>query len=304
MDPAISATWGVTGAHTHRLIAVAILLGVVLWAPRSGEGQRQPQAVYDRAEALARRGDLRTALRAADAGASAWRDSPDSPWYWSFRLERAEILLAQGDASTAVRILEPSPSERVTGRERVEVRILKDRAQVAQFDSNNEEAIQLLDSALRRARESSLDDLLPEIEVRRSSLLIENHHAALSEAELHEAAAIAERRQDRYWQATALGAMGFLLLKSYRYDEALEWFERSLEISGEEENPSGTALAFVNMGWCYYRLGDLDKAEKYFAGSVERFEKLGRWFNQEVALGNLGSARYSRQDYQNALGHY
>ncbi|HLK67954.1 MAG TPA: CHAT domain-containing protein [Bryobacteraceae bacterium] len=296
----ISATSEATGTRTHKVFAF-LLLGLLVWTGCAGEAHRNPAAVYAQAESAFKAGNFSEALKKAEAGAAAWRNSPETAWYWNFLLLHAEISLARGDIQAALPGLQSSPSSSVPDRDHLEVRLLKDRAQIAR---NNVEAIGLLDVALRRSRALSLEDLLPEIEVRRAPLLVESGKFELSESELREAAAITERRHDPYWQSAVLGTLGYLMLRSYRYDEALLWFEQSRQVSEDSNNLRATAKTIDNMGWCYYRLGDFERAEKYFSESEPRFEKLGLWDDQQIAVGNLGSARYSRQDYQGALSNY
>lgn len=299
---AISVAWGATGTRTHR--GFAVLLGALLWSGCASEARRDPATLYSRAEVAFQAGDLPNALRNASAGHAAWRNAPASAWYWNFLLLRAEILLAQSETQTALPLLRESPSPQVPDRDRVEVRLMKDRAQAAHAESRDTDSAELLDRALRKARDLSAEDLLPEIEVRRALFLASSGNFELAEAENREAAAVAERHHDRYWQATAIGAMGFLLLRRYRYDEAIPWFLRSLEISRQDDYRGSTALTLGNLGWCYYRLGDLDSAESYLIQAEALMARLGRWDDQQTALGNLGSVHFTLQDYKNALGYY
>src|SRR5262249_46684300 len=59
-----------------------------------------------------------------------------------------------------------------------------------------------------------------------------------------------------------------------------------------------------NAAWCYFRLGELDKAEEVFKEAANRLGQLGDFAEQQTSLGNLGSIQYVRKNYRGAIGYY
>src|SRR5262245_19001750 len=58
-----------------------------------------------------------------------------------------------------------------------------------------------------------------------------------------------------------------------------------------------------NLGSCYYRLGDLDKAIRYFQYAAARFENSNR-YEQQAWLGNIGTVYMDRREYELAASNY
>jgi len=58
------------------------------------------------------------------------------------------------------------------------------------------------------------------------------------------------RERDLYLQASALGGLGFTLLKISRFDEALPWFEQALPWRRKPAARSSVATTLSNLGRC------------------------------------------------------
>lgn len=303
MGMATSAEWAATGAVRRHSP-----LGVVLWAlflvGCAGEGGWRPAAVYSRAEGYRRAGEIPKALQQAQLGFSAWRRNPHAGWHWKFRLLTTELLLLQKNTQEAASLLQDGPPLDVPDHDRLQARFLNDRGFAAYLHQDYDEAGELLDHAYDLARKSSFQELIAQISIYRGFMHLALGHPRPGEEQMRASVSAAESASDRYLLATALNNVGFLLLQQYRYDEAIQWSQRSLEISSPGGYHLVTARDLTNLGWCYYRLGDLGKAESYFRDSEARSAKLGRWEEQQRALGNLGSVHFSRQDYKNALLYY
>jgi CHAT domain-containing protein/Flp pilus assembly protein TadD len=297
---AISSRAALTDSSTHKILALA--LGSVLWIGCSNQAHRNPAALYAQAERDYRMGDLPSALKAAHKGSDAWSRESSSEWHWKFRLLEAEVLITQSDLKAAGPLL-TADLPGVPDRNPLQALLLKVRGQAAHARSKEDDALRLLDGALTIARRSSAEDLMVDILVRRGSVLARNGKYGPSEASLSEAATLAARHNDTYWQATADGAMGFLFLRQARFDEAITWFQRSLAVS-KNQYPGSAAVTIGNLGWCYYRLGDLENAEINFAQSAAMFEKSARAEYQQINLGNIGSVHLERGDYAGAISYY
>jgi CHAT domain-containing protein/tetratricopeptide (TPR) repeat protein len=304
MDVAISATSAATGTSFRK--SLGIVIGTLLLFGCTNEARNAPSKVYARADADLRSGDLTKALEEARSGFSSWRRHRESPWYWRFRLLSAEILLLESEVQQALPLLGEEPPPGVADRGRIEARLIADcgYATFVQGRDRYPDAGALFGKAYEKARQSDADDLIPRILIYRASLNIVTDHAESAENDLRLALAAAEHAHDRYWQANSIASIGTLRLRLHRYDEAIEWSRRALQISQAENYRATAAKVMGNLGWCYYRLGDLDSAETYLAQAEPLLAMLGRRDDQQTALGNLGSVHFSRQDYKNALVYY
>jgi CHAT domain-containing protein/tetratricopeptide (TPR) repeat protein len=304
MDAAISATWAATGTCFRKYLG--IIIGTVLLFGCTTEASHAPSKVYARAEADLRAGDLTNALEEARSGLFSWRHHKEASWYWRFRLLCAEILLLESEIQQSLPLLTEEPPPGVADRGRIEARRIADcgYATFVQGPKLYKEAGALFDKAYEAARQSAADELIPRILIYRASQKIKSDHAELAENDIRLAMAAAEHSHDRFWQANAIASMGFLRLNGNRYDEAIEWSRRALEIAQSENYQATAAKVMGNLGWCYRRLGDLDNAEKYIAQAEPLLARLGRRDDQQIAVGNLGSVRFSRGDYRNALVYY
>jgi Tfp pilus assembly protein PilF len=68
--------------------------------------------------------------------------------------------------------------------------------------------------------------------------------------------------------ASALNYLGYMLAdRNVRLSEALQMIRQAVDL-----DPNNGAY-LDSLGWAYYRLGELDKAEQYLRSAIERFSK-------------------------------
>jgi len=269
----------------------------------AGCGARRPstKALYEESRGLLR-SEHYQAARSETERALAHAE-PGSGWYWRLRLLRVEILLEQRELKLARQALDfRLPSGAQWGRERT--RYLICQADIAYRQGELAAALSRLDEAQTLARATDAADLLPEIEFRRAKVALAQRDFTAAEAGLHRVVEEAARRNDPYLQMKAKGNLGYLLLRAFRYEEAIPWFEEALRASQALGTADDEARSMLNLGWCYYRLGDLDKAQHYFAEAEARFEKTGNRADSQSCLGNMASTLYSRHDYPAATALY
>ncbi len=122
-----------------------------------------------------------------------------------------------------------------------------------------------------------------------------------AEADARAATVAAERSNDRYVRANALGSLGYFLLNRYRYDEAIRWLELSVTTSHSADYRVVTAIDFTNLGFCYYRLGDWSRAENYMREADALLGKAGLAARQLIDVANIGLLHQALGDYQSAI---
>src|SRR5438874_365139 len=136
--------------------AVALLLLTMSCGPQGSPEQR-----YRRAVLTLRRGELTQALDASRL--EAGRSTPDSQYYWKFRLLEAEVLIYQGNPTAAAAILSRSIPDRQEFAD-IDARRKLLRAYLPKGQPKQETG-KLIDDALRQASRLGDIDLLLDVEI-------------------------------------------------------------------------------------------------------------------------------------------
>jgi CHAT domain-containing protein/Tfp pilus assembly protein PilF len=279
--------------------AILLLLAACAWGCNSF---RPSGRAYSRADQLRREGNLTGALREAERGYTAWGGRPEAPWHWKFRLLTADILLSQNNWQRAKPLLETPPASVQDAP--LMARLYAARGRCFYEQNDQPQALENMNRALDLASRQDARELIPEIRLRRATVMVRLGDNDSAVSDIRAALSSARANLDRYMETNALAQMGFLLIQSFRYDEAIDWLERALRISRQAGYTMVTSLIVDNLGRCYYRVGNLDKAGEYFREAEKRLEQALDGANQQIALANLGSLRYALGDYHGALGYY
>src|SRR5262249_10780406 len=129
-------------------------------------------------------------------------------------------------------------------------------------------------------------------------------HYADAEKYTHEAISLAQKLGDRYNEANGLGQLGFLLLSRGRFDEAMAMFSRSFAISKTAGYEIISELTALNTGWCYFRLGDLDRAAGYYREEEGSNKRTANLRVTRSLSNNLGSLHQVRGEIREAIAAY
>ncbi len=263
-----------------------------------------PDTLYQEARSEIRRGNLDRALAQAERGYREWRQRPDSKPCWQFRIAKAEVLLAQGKARDALPLLDGSMPGGPAFRE-LAVRQLMGRAYARTLLAEFGEAKRLLEQAAALAPAAASPTLQAEVDLRTGIALSLSGDSAGAERHYRKTLEVALRERDLYLQASALGGLGFTLLKISRFDEALPWFEQTLTVAEKAGARSSVANTLGNLGRCYYGLGDFEKADPLLSRAADLFGEIGDAYHRQISLGSLGDeAYYGRGDIPKATSYY
>ncbi len=85
------------------------------------------------------------------------------------------------------------------------------------------------------------------------------------------------------------------------YSEALELALRQLTLSEEQGDAYHRARALMSLGAIYQHLGEVDKAEAYFADCLPVFQQLQQPYWVALAWSNLGDVLCQKQQFEEAL---
>ncbi len=113
---------------------------------------------------------------------------------------------------------------------------------------------------------------------------------ASAQAYLEEAIAIAQKINDRSFEASALNNLANLVgFVQGDYALAKKYFEQVLQITRELGDRSRQAVAVANLGWAASMLGDFTAARAYYAQSLSSGRESGYRYNEAYTLLNLGA---------------
>jgi len=114
----------------------------------------------------------------------------------------------------------------------------------------------------------------------------------------------AARRKLKNQMAKALTQQGIAFEKRYKFAEALEYYQKSLELYEEIKDKNGIALTLETIGLFYYEQSNYSKSREYFTETLRIFEELNDKSNISYSLYYLGDTYYHQGDYDLALEYY
>lgn len=211
---------------------------------------------------------------------------------WRFRLLCAESLLPLARIPEARTILsfagEPSDI-------RLRARCMMDRARVAEPGAKLALMRAALDAALA-ARDTALACM---IRLRLADLVPPR------EAEAYDRTALAdaERERNTYLLSWARLDIGVRLAQASRFDAAIPWVDQALASARQCGAKSFEGISVGNLGWCYFMLGDLDRAQDALTRADALCGKLGLRDYQQRWLGEIGNIFMRRGDLDRAAGY-
>jgi CHAT domain-containing protein/Tfp pilus assembly protein PilF len=252
------------------------------------------------------RGEWAEALADADSGPGRYRGGPGQ-WAWPFQVLKAEVLVRQGLSRDALDLLNPEPPPSLTGSE------FAVRRRIAQAAGNSflqrfPEAGRCLQQAETLAA-ASAPDLLGEVALRRGTLGLLQGDLNRARNDYRSALQFARAHRQPFLEAASLGSLGLIEMRSEHYDEAIDFDLEAFELSVSLNAKPSTARILGNLGWSYFELGDVERAESYFVKAEKAASDLGAVRDQIVWLTNIGLVAFDRGDldsaetsYQRALG--
>ena len=282
-----------------RLLLFAFLF---LAAGSCAQPAERAAVAYDQVVNALERGDLPRAEQLVRENEQHWRHAARSPWYWRFRLLNAEVLLSQGRAAEARAVVDAplSVDEDALPLEARRAKILGHAAlNLGRYD----DARQFLEDASRHADAAGLVRLALEVDVLRGLLLIRTNKQEAGEAATQAAHARAVEQHDPYWQAAAANNLGLERMRSFRFDEAIPFLEQALQAADSVQARRFSA-SLANLGLCYYRIGDFEKALSHLQKATEQQQQIGAMAGLQSSLGEIGNVHLMQGRAGQAIPYY
>ncbi len=139
-------------------------------------------------------------------------------------------------------------------------------------------------------------------------LFVYRHQADQAEAIFRKIADQAARRQDAYHEAVAWNGIGMMRLKDWRFDEAIPWFQKTMEAARRGGVQRLIVAAGHNLAICYSQLGSYEEAIKSRQQAIDLLGESGLApyrMNMALEMGNTyleaGDAQKATNFYRQAL---
>ena len=256
-------------------------------------GDRDHAAEFRKAESAQHAGDFKASLAIAREGLQG----SAGDWGWKFRLMCAEDLIALGDRKEATALLQTAG--RPSGAS-LQARRTMDLARTALNVQQREKGTALMREALQAALASGDADLVTNIQLRLGELVMP---LAESDRYTRTALAAAEQSHNCLLLSWAQLDLGFNRARFARFDEAVPFLDEAMKIARPCSAKSMLAIASGNLGWCYYMLGDMDRAKNAFTFAETLTGQLGMKDSQHRWLGALGAIYLQRGDLDRAASY-
>jgi len=286
-----------------RCVVFAIELFGICGCHRSS--QLEPSARFQNARSKFEHGDHVGASSDADAAYHEYAVSKPE-WAWRFRVLEGEVLVSRGLSADSLALLDaPIPATLAHSEVAVRKEMFEGLADCSlrRFD----EADRHLSNADQLA-EAYQQIALAEVFLSRGTLIFLRGDYSAAQSTFRQALQLAQRDQQPFIEAKALGSLGLVAMYEERYDESIDWYTRSLDVSRRLGAQAVTAKTLGNMGWCYYRMGDDAKALSLSSDAKEAATHLGvnkdemLWLrNIGIIEDNQGSYTAATRDYEEAL---
>jgi CHAT domain-containing protein len=98
-----------------------------------------------------------------------------------------------------------------------------------------------------------------------------------------------------------MGNLGVLFMDTFRLDAAIYWLQRAYDLFSNLGASNAVAKIVGNLGVCYLRLGDNEKALADFEETATRFAAAGDHCSEQLWLGDSGNVFLDAEDFQAAL---
>jgi serine/threonine protein kinase/tetratricopeptide (TPR) repeat protein len=160
------------------------------------------------------------------------------------------------------------------------------------------------EEAERLAEEAGDDELRGKAANALGTLLYRTSRHEEADVAFRRVLELARARGDQKAEATATGNLGSVSLSQRRLPEAQEHHERSLALCHEIGDRQGEANATGNLGNVFFSQGRLPEAHEHMERVLALFRELGNRAGEAIATGNLGVAFRAQGRLPEAQEHY
>jgi CHAT domain-containing protein len=269
-------------------------------SPLIGNRNLSAEAEFNRVLLLFQHGELRASQE--QAGNLARRFEGSSPnWTARFRILEAEAAAWRGMSPEVLRVLSlhfPSSTDTGIVIQRLSLMGLA-HAHLHQFNEATQEF----------ARAQALCSVKDERECgellrARAGLAVELGQFQAAYQLYLQSLSSARRFKQSWDESAALMNLGAVSLREERFDEAIDWLRAATRIAVGLDARDILVNTAGNLGWAYYRLGDLEKALNLYEDAERRAVVLGDDDDAITWLTTLGNVYQDSHDLARAFESY
>jgi CHAT domain-containing protein len=250
-----------------RLGIFAACLAVWGCAPRAS-----PQAAHDQIAKQIAHGDYNTALSQVNLASTKF--AADSPqWDWSFRIQKAQILIARSEAKEALDVLNgPLPSS----LDSTELPALK-----ALFEGSAHMNLQQLDKSQAELSEAehlaaaSHPRLLSQVANTQATLSAYRGNYVEAERGYEQGLKLAGEYGREDQKVVAQVGLAWVATHQGHFDQGAERGQTALQLARSLGMQNHVATTLGNLAWNYSELGDFDTALEFFKQSAQESARSG-----------------------------
>ena len=260
--------------------------------------QESPQITFDHVYRTFQHGDLEKTQIEAAQQYQRFRDS-DPEWAWRFRLLEVKALLWRGMFNEALQLLD-STSPKVKDLQ-IEIFALKGTA-LARLHRFPEaaQAIAFAAPMCQPSPETACGDLL----LADGVLALQQGEAGQAKTSFEHALQFGQLRKDDFLQATASLNLGAVSLAQEHFDETIDWTDAAYKAAAREGFGNTTRTALCNLGWAYYKLGELNQSLELSLEGEKQSRQAGNIVQGLYCITNLGYVYASLGDLPRAKQEY
>jgi CHAT domain-containing protein/Tfp pilus assembly protein PilF len=265
--------------------------------PVSGDLAREsPEDLVSSVRQNFARANFDAARQGAQRGYDRWRNRPDTPWHWEFRLLLAESLLELDRLKEVPRLLSTEPQDAVRrGRYHADLAFLhyrrRDFPEAERHLKTSEPLLSGVPVAAARA------------ELTRGMIRLKQERYREAETSFKKVATAAGG-SGSLLECYASINLGILYLGEFRYDESLRQFEAARRIASSLGIARAESLAIGNLGVVRVWLGDIDQAVKLLKEAADISARIGDVSYQQAWLAMAGEAYESVREFDTARAYY
>jgi CHAT domain-containing protein len=210
----------------------------------------------------------------------------------------AEVLVSRGLSADALALLDASvpaafaQSEMAVRKEMLEGLADCGLQRFAEAEHHLSSAQQLAEANQPRTR--------AEVILARGTLAFLQSNYAAARLSFRQSLQLAQQEQQPFIETKALGSLGLVSMYQERFDESIDWFTKALELSRSMAARAITAKTLGNMGWCYFRMGDDDRALSLSTEAEDAAVQLGVEKDEMLWLLNIGAIEREQHLYPTA----
>ncbi len=267
----------------RRIAAASVTTAAVLAISCCG-WRHSPQDAYDHAYRALLNGNLKQTQNEAHRELERYRD-PRSDWACRFRVLEARAVLQQGYYEQTLSLLNSAP---LSPDQPDSFILASDLAAEAELKMHNFPEAEAFINRTADLCTASTRASCGYVLKARGLLASERHQSQLAEQYFEDGLVFARSVGDHLQESYALLNLGNELLGEGRLDEAIDKLEAGYRAATQAGALRLEIITRGDIGWAYYRLGDLEKALQLSMWAENLASKIDDVGNDENELTNIG----------------